>query len=285
MFKHVLTGIISLLTLADICCAAWQTDAVPAELTDKKFLNEVVRYLYRWYLNEAEVEKVSAAPAVVFEIRRLNPKLDDNDKSIFAAIAIPVLDVEIKLKKSDYVISESNKTIKSRNFKIVNVAKWQQGGNHHEPFTAVTSTMQEMREYLFKTRFDSQYPDGELFKRARDAFFQEIDAGKIKQQQTAAGVTENVLYFAPISPVSNEFWIYWETNKMLLKFSSDIDIVNPLVWDSERLFVHKYDLLAQTVVSLTETNGSNRYLTRNQVGRILFNCLILGQRFAVKRQQ
>ncbi len=39
-----------------------------------------------------------------------------------------------------------------------------------------------------------------------------------------------------------------------------------------------YDIDEQVVVSLQEVPGSNAYLTRDQVGRALYNCMILGKR-------
>ena len=40
----------------------------------------------------------------------------------------------------------------------------------------------------------------------------------------------------------------------------------------------RLDIDEQTVVSLDEVAGSNAYLTRDQVGRALFNCIVLGKR-------
>ena len=38
-----------------------------------------------------------------------------------------------------------------------------------------------------------------------------------------------------------------------------------------------YDIDEQVVVSLDEVAGSNAYLTRDHVGRILFNCMVHGE--------
>jgi hypothetical protein len=35
------------------------------------------------------------------------------------------------------------------------------------------------------------------------------------------------------------------------------------------------------VISLEEAAGSNRFMTRSQIGRALYNCIVLGQRVAV----
>ena len=46
-----------------------------------------------------------------------------------------------------------------------------------------------------------------------------------------------------------------------------------------------FDIDEQVVVSLDEVAGSNAYMTRDQVGRILFNCIVLGQQLIVKPEE
>jgi hypothetical protein len=68
---------------------------------------------------------------------------------------------------------------------------------------------------------------------------------------------------------------------MLIKFTSDLDLSNPAVWGQENLKVRTYDIDQQVVVSQSEVPGSNAFLNRDQVGRVLYNCIVLGQRVAV----
>ncbi len=98
-------------------------------------------------------------------------------------------------------------------------------------------------------------------------------------------VGEQIAYVAPLSPVGNDVWVFWENRKLLICFSSDIDLTNPAVWDNEKLMVHVYDPYDQMVISLDEASGSNRFMTRNQLGRALYNCIILGQRVVVTPRQ
>ena len=83
---------------------------------------------------------------------------------------------------------------------------------------------------------------------------------------------------APLSPVANEVWVYWENRKLLIRFASDIDLTNPAVWEHESLMVKTWDTLNQVVVSLDEAAGSNAFLTRDQIGRALYNCIVLDRR-------
>ena len=92
-----------------------------------------------------------------------------------------------------------------------------------------------------------------------------------------------VVHMAPLSPVANELWVYVENSRVLLRFASDIDLANPAVWEHETLAVRIYEVEKQMVVSLRETEGSNAFMTRDQVGRALFNCVVLGRRMVLPR--
>ena len=93
---------------------------------------------------------------------------------------------------------------------------------------------------------------------------------------------KRVVHLAPLSPIANEAWVFGETARLLVRFSSDIDLANPAVWEHEELAVDVYDVDEQVVVSLDEVAGSNAYLTRDQVGRALFNCVVLGRRLELE---
>jgi len=70
---------------------------------------------------------------------------------------------------------------------------------------------------------------------------------------------------------------------MLIQFTSDLNIADPKVWDQEKLQARIYDIDQQVVVSLQEVAGSNAYLTRDQVGRALYNCVVLGRVYGLAR--
>ena len=93
---------------------------------------------------------------------------------------------------------------------------------------------------------------------------------------------DQIVYFSPFPDVANEVWAFWETGRMLIRFSSDIDLENPAMWDHDELTAKLYDIDEQTVVSLDEVAGSNAYMTRDQVGRALYNCIVLGRRMILQ---
>ena len=252
---------------------------VPSELLQPPYLFEIVRYLYRWDLDESEVERVVSAKRFVFWVRRLEPKLDPGDQSVLGEILLPQLDLSVKVKKADYRIEELNTAVKSQNFKIIKVTRGATPSRVPRSCEVVAVDMKEMRDYLFRTRNQHDFPDPELVQRLREALRKEAaKEGLLAKMQPN---TEQVVHLAPLSPVANEIWVFWEAGRKLFHFASDIDLANPEVWRHEVLAAHIYDLDQQVVVSHEEAPGSNRFLTRYQVSRTLFNCLIFGQRITV----
>jgi len=220
------------------------------------------------------VEKAADLKEWVFWVRPVEVKLDPGDHSQYAEILLPQLGTCIRLKKADYTIEELKTQVKSRNFRIKNVAQTTLPAQRPEECAVVKIDTGVMKEYLFRTRTQPDYPEPELFERMRQALRKEL-----AKESPPAG--EQVVFLAPLSPVGNDAWVFWENRKLLIRFASDIDLSNPAVWEHETMMVHVYDPYSQMVISLEEAAGSNRFMTRNQIGRALYNCIVLGQRVAV----
>jgi hypothetical protein len=253
----------------------------PAELVQMSTLSEVMRHLYRWYLDENDVERVANRPELVFWVRRVKTKLDPGDQSVFAEICLPQLDTTISLKKSDYAVEETKTAVKSRNFRIKNVARGPLPASPPPDCQVVRVPMQEMKDYLFRTRNQPDYPNAALLERMRLELRKELEKEKANLGLTNAPTGEQTVYLAPLSPVGNDAWVYWENQKLLIRFASDIDLSNPDVWEHETMRIQVYDTYRQMVISLEEAAASNRFMTRNQIGRALYNCIVLGQRVAI----
>ena len=97
--------------------------APPAEVLEPRFLYEITRHLYRWYMDESDVEKQSGEPDFPFWVRRADAPLDPGDRSALATILLPRMGIEVKVKKADYAIEELGLAVKSKGFRIVNVAR------------------------------------------------------------------------------------------------------------------------------------------------------------------
>lgn len=274
MRKHYLKLLFPLMGLL-MCAAPCVAKELPEGLTNRQYLFEVVRYLYRWHMSEEEILGVENSDKLDFIVSELNVELDEGDKSKYGMILIPQLGMSVKVKKSDYHIPEMDCTVKSKLYRVIRVSK-SAFVAPSEGTQVISASYEEIRAYLFKTRKDTVFPEGELFDKMRSTARDQILENKLRTKADVPGT--QIIHLAPLSSVANEVWLYWENGRMLIRYASDIDLENPIVWQNDDLAVRLFDLDTQVVVSLAEVSGSNAYLTREQVGRTLFNCMVLGKR-------
>ena len=251
--------------------------AAPSEILQPAYLFEIVRYLYRWQFDESEVQRIEGAGRCRFWVYRVDVPLDPGDRSIEADILIPQLDMTVRVKKADYTIQETGLVVRSPRFEIQEVTRGSVPSEAPKSCQIVEVDTKEMRDHLFRTRNQNDYPDAKLLEHLRQAVRKEV----LKMGIEIPVEGEQIIHLAPLSPVSDEAWVYWENGHKLIYFSSDIDLNNPSLWDYEPLMVHIYDLNDQVVVSEQEVGSSNLYLTRYQVSRTLYNCMVLGERVAL----
>lgn len=247
----------------------------PAEVTAPGYLAEVTQHLYRWYMDERDVERDSEATELVFWVRRLEVERDAGDRSEWAEIVLPQMGIGVKVKKADYAIEDLGVEVRSRGFRIVQVSRDPVPEEPPPGAAVIQLDYQKMREELFRKRAEARYPDEAMRERLRLAVreYYHLDPADTRPR-------ERVIHVAPLSPVANELWVFLETRKILVRFASDIDLEDPAMWAHQALGIRTYDILKQTVVSMNEAAGSNEVLTRDQVGRALFNCVVLGKRIA-----
>ena len=126
-----------------------------------------------------------------------------------------------------------------------------------------------MMKYLEETRSKTEFPDEKLLNRMKTAFEQQfISLKKHELTKAVHDDQQDIIHIAPLSPVGNDIWAFWESGKMIIHCTSDIDITNHEVWAQGYSTFHCYDAYNNTVLSLSETKGSNELFTRNQVGRV-----------------
>ena len=130
-----------------------ETSAPDAAAIDKAYLYEMVRHLYRWYMDEDDVEKETSQEDLVFWVRELHPKLDEGDKSRFGEVILPDLGIVVTVKKTDYTIEELGAEVKSDKFKIINVSR--QAVPRRKPVDYTIS-----RNFLESLRFEARNPVG-----------------------------------------------------------------------------------------------------------------------------
>jgi hypothetical protein len=220
---------------------------------------------------------------VVFWIGVATPPLDDGDKSVFAKILLPALGITVQLKKADYFIEETGTPVKSHGFKVTSVGRGQVPAALPAGYVEIKMNMARLKEHLFATRHQLDYPGEPLIARLKGELVAELTRDKTPVVDNPA--VDQTVYVGSISPLANELWAYWENRKWLVRCTSDIDLANPTVWSQETLMIRIYDTLTQVVVSHEEAAGSNRFMTRDQIGRALYNCLVLGKRIQITPSQ
>jgi hypothetical protein len=251
------------------------------ELLEKSNIYEVIAHLYRWHLDEVDVYKSTRAGNKTVWIREIYPVLDKDDKSVYAEMFLPVIDVRVLLKKADYSVPEIGLKVKSDHFVVTRINRTALPQHLNRDFVPVKLDGKELRDYLFARRGTVVFPDDELIDRLRDSVRDEIVA-HLKDKNMEAPKGDLIVHFSPISPVANEVWAFWEYGRVLIRFSADMSLSDKSAWEHEKLMTDLYDIDDQVVVSMQEVPGSNAYMTRDQVGRALYNCIILGRRYELK---
>jgi hypothetical protein len=203
----------------------------------------------------------------------LHPRLDADDDSRFCEVILPRVHMRIVLKQADYLVEELGQRVRNESFKVHSVGEYASPPAARSAYTVFRFDRGELADYLFRTRNDRAFPDEQLRERLRGAVRKTMG-------EPPADVEEGppVVYVAPLSPVSNDLWVYWENGHRIIRFSSDADLTQQVYWDLAGVDVHVYDLRKDVVVSLGEVPGSSKYVTRDWAARVLFNCIALGQK-------
>ena len=257
-------------------------DAVSSELTEKTWLYELTRYLYRWYMDETDVFKAmqNVDDFSVWVCER-HPELDEGDHSLYGEVMFPELGIKASAKRADYTVDELGLKISNSTFKVVKVSRYVVPETMPEGCVEVPIDYADMRDYLFRTRKQAQFPDEAMLMHLRKAVREEL-MEDIEDHEEEIPKETQVVYIAPVEQAANVIYVFWETGRLLIRFQSDADLDNPAFWKHQELIVDMWDVDEQVVVSLDEVAGSNAYLTRDQVGRALFNCIVLGRRLELE---
>lgn len=248
-----------------------------AEFGGESAFIQTVEYLYRWVLDENDFKRRDADLQGQLWLRPLQMITDPNDNSRFLELVFPAIGIAVNLKKTNYRISELKLDVRSEGYRVVRISRNTYTGEDARDFCRFDFSPEALNNRLFEDRLDAVFPDEALLARLRERVDREIANLKIQP----SGKDTNTVYFAPVHAVANELWVFWQEGKLLFHFSSDVDLANPDVWSHDTLNVSIYDTVRQTVVSHEERPGDPRFLTRDQVGRALYNCIVLGRASSV----
>lgn len=245
-------------------------------LAGERTLYEVFQYLYRWYWDEEDVRPLLAREEMRLWWREVASAADRGDRSRFLELYIPALRTEVVLKKADYEIPELGLRIRNEHFHVLEVHR--RGPIEEGDWSAYRLHLGALMDYLLWKRSHREYPDATLSTYLAEAVAEALaDPARDLRSRVDPEDFPVEVHVAPLSPVGNDLWVYWEEAEVVFKFESDADLSDPVAWESHRVHFQTYDLRHQVVVSLAEVPGSNAFLTRDRAGRILYNCVVLGQ--------
>jgi hypothetical protein len=244
-----------------------------SQLQEKQFVFAVLEYLYRWHFDQSYVLDADKQDVLEVWVRELHPPLDDGDRSEFAEMWIPAVNMRVELKRSDYTIPEMNLAIVDRSFKVKHVSRQLRPPASRSNYQVSRYAVSEVQDHLFDSRTNRVRMSDNLRTAARKLVFDYLH--KI---HPAPFTDDQIIYVAPASSVCNDLWAFWESDRKIMLFSADMDLSNPGFEQLSQLRLEVIDLDKDVVASTKEVPGSNAFVTKDWVGRMFFNCILYGER-------
>lgn len=274
-FLNLLLPGLALLALVLAGCRApdtrGQRSAEP--LAPDTFYFHLMEYVYHWHFDEAMAMVEPDAGPVTLWVRRLHPDLDEGDESKFAEVWAPRIGLLVELKKAQYRIPEMDLDVSDQGFKVQTITWQREAPARKRAWQVLHFDRKSLQDHLFQSRQRALFPNDALRSRLREAVLEHMsDSLPEEDDQT------QVFYTAPISPVCNDLWVFWENRDVLLQFSADMDLSHEDFWDHITLNLDVFELREDVVVTLDEVPGSNAYITKDWVGRVLYNCIVQGEK-------
>lgn len=265
---------LALLPLGGCATTARPAPEGAAALITRDYAADLIRHLYRWHFDETMLRSVGGYSDVFVLVRELHPRLDAGDNSRFLEVIAPRMRLRISLKQADYTVEETGMRVRNATFKIAHVDRLSDDDlPSRRGYEEVRFERAELLDDLFRTRADSRFPDQELRVRLGEALREHL-----KGDAPAFDTEPQMFHIAPLSPVSNDLWVFWENGRRLFRFSADADLADTAYWDAAPVAIEVYDLRKDVLVSFAEAPGSNAFVTRDWASRALFNCVGLGER-------
>ena len=241
--------------------------AHPAE--SRENLLDIIHHLYLWYHDQSFFEPDSEIDEITVFFRTITRQLDADDHSQFAEIYFPEIELLVELKRSDYYLSEVDLRVQDKFFKIRRVERVRHLPAALKNHRQTTVNLGELRNWLAARAHRAPPLDDLMRERIRESLL-DHQREEIKDASVA-----HVFYVSPFSAVSNEIWVLHQNTNHLLHFSADMDLSDPQRWNQFhlRLRIHSLD------------PSGRAELSKDFIGRALFNCVVLGNRIDVSPEQ
>lgn len=243
---------------------------------EREYLFELLRYLYRWHLDDAILAgRALQDPELVVYYRPLEPQLDAGDASQFVELLFAGVNLVVHLKKADYTLEKTGATIRNRHFKVQSVHYYPNLEWDPADYGQVAYARDEIFSYLLATRNDREFPALSVRQRLRLEALRALDRFDAWPDPLPEG--EQVGFVAPISIVSNDLWFFWAEGNRLFRFATDTDVIDESYWNIAEVSVEIIDLRRDVIVSPLEKPQSNQHYAKDFIGRVLYNCIVLGE--------
>jgi hypothetical protein len=248
-------------------------EAASGPVLQKQFVLDVLQHLYRWHFDQSYALEAGKVDTLEVWARPLHPRLDAGDRSEFAELWIPAVNMRVELKRSDYTVPEMKLEVVDRSFKVKRVTRQLRPPASRSTYQVGRYARTEVQEHLFATRSNRVRMNEDLRTAARKLIVEYLS-----KAHPAQFTEDQALYVAPVSTVCNDLWAFWETGRKIMLFSADMDLSNPGFSQLSQLRMDVIDLDKDVVASTKEVPGSNAFVTKDWVGRLFFNCILYGER-------
>ena len=269
--------VLLLLSLSTLCLGAPLN--TPEKLPfDDTYLFGLLHHLCYWHLDDYSYFKYDTNDTVEILYKELSPPGDPGDKSVYCEIIVPGLDMSVMMKKALYRIEEMDTTISNTSYKFtsfnreINLA----ANPKYKAYCKKLIPEKELFELIFNKRASLPELTPYLIHKLKEAL-PKIVAGELPNNKDL----NEIFYIAPVTKYENTIIIFWENEKKLIVLSSDADFSTPLFWQSLSMSIEIFDMKKDIVTSLQQVLGSNAYVTKNWISRILFNCVIDGYKLNI----
>jgi len=249
--------------------------AVDADLTKKEFIVEVLQYLYRWHSDTGQWG--SSTNEFDVWVKELNVRTDEGDRSRFAELWVPKLRLIVELKKADHDVPERKMVLKDKEFRVRSVHQLNKPSTPSSAWTIINLTSSEVDAQLARSRDERLFPDPAIEKRLQSALGDYLRRHHPNEMTTGS----QTFHTAPMSLVSDELWIYWEDQRTAIRFAAEGDLGDPRIWDEMALHLRLIPLDASSGDAHARVLQSGHPVSREWVGRLLYNCIVLGRRFTM----
>jgi len=244
-----------------------------------EYLRGVLEYVYYWHLEPSRFFEEDQDTNIEILVKKNSYSKDLDNNSTRYELIIPDLNLGIDLVKANYTIQELDLQITNSSFKVVAVNPDFREPITNEEFKVRLLSEGKMMKRLFQSRYRPAVISGDVISNIYNSL---VKLSKLELGHPLK--KEHIFYVGPLSDYSNDIWIFWETERKLVKLSSASDYTSKAYWQLLPIFVKIYDLDSDVVVSLSEVSGSNAYITKSYAGRIMFNCIVDGKKVIIEEE-